>query len=187
MKEQLTKNGKKKWIRGIDYAEFSGMSWKEINDLWPPEVRTSSEAYLILSVMIPAFERFRTWYMQLEGFENRGDLKTVFWLRDLGLLAWFSRVEEAKGGLASRGNNLEMGLLQGQKGFQSRKSALIKSGLVEQFPIKGTYYRVTPKGRLILKKYIEFVEEAHVLIKEYVNHGDEESMNKIFRHLIDKP
>jgi len=158
--------GKKPWVKGTDMPEFSGKSWKELNDLWPPEMRTSSEAYYLLCGLLPAYEKIIDFVHELLGLTGRTPLR----FRDIMLLAWCSRCEEAKKGLATEQYAFQKGVNQGLKAFWIRKAAITKLGLIENIDAeKSDYfkaYRVTDRGRIVLRKLVEYIEESHVMLRD---------------------
>jgi hypothetical protein len=161
----------KRWRYGVEMPEFSGRSWKELQDLWPPEMRTSSEAYYILVAFQPAWEKIKFFTAQLLNMTvNKADLK----FHDIGLLAWCSRCEELKEGLMADSAAVRQALMLGdnKRVFFTRKAILTKYGLIENIPAGPEYdlptfycYRLTEKGRIVLKKFVEFVDEAHEILK----------------------
>jgi len=146
--------------------EFSGKSFRHLQDLWPPEMRTSSEAYYILAGMLYAFRRVTVFTNDLLGIKGKS-----LRLNDFLLLAWCSRCEEAKEGLCTEAYALAKGVDQGMKTLWIRKAVLTKHGLIENIPneVYGDYfkaYRVTEKGRIILRKFVELIDEAHKKLRE---------------------
>jgi hypothetical protein len=161
----------RRWVYGIDMPQFSGKSWKDLQDVWPIELRTSSEAYYILCAFLPAWEKLKFFAAQLLGLEtNKADLR----FHDIGMLAWCSRCEEANEGLMADYLVAKLALMAGnnKKLFAVRKSILVKHNLLENIPNGPDHklpvfycFRVTEKGRILLRKFIEFVDESHDLIK----------------------
>ncbi len=148
------------WRQGFDMPEFSGMSWKDLQDVWPIEMRTSSEAYYILGAFSGA------WVLLAPLIKEMGIGR--LWMQDLCLLAFVSRAEEAKAGLATEYLALLHGVGGGMKALSVRKALITKEGLIENIPA-GEYtraYRVTEKGRVVLREFIRLVDLCHVKMRE---------------------
>lgn len=183
--------GKPKWRQGIEMPEFSGKSWKDLNDVWPISMRTSSEAYYILCGFLPAFDKIRPFVKELTGSDQ------PIHFRDILLLAWCSRCEEAKDGLCTEQYPFQKGINQGLRTFWIRKAKITKIGLIENVPTN-TYtraYRVTEKGRIVLRKFVELVDEAHIKLRDVwskdvpgTKYADHKPIDKFIRRMTgDEP
>lgn len=153
--------GKPHWRQGIEIPEFSGKSWKTLNDVWPVSMRTTSEAYYILCGFLPAFMALRPILIEITG-------KQKFDLRDVMLLAWISRCEEAKEGLCTEIYPIHKGLNLDIRMIWRRKASLTKFGFIENIPtgemVKA--YRITDKGRIVLHKFVSLIDEVHTQLRE---------------------
>lgn len=157
---------KKKWEYGVEMPEFSEKSYKDLQDLWPVEMRTSSEALYIMAGMLYASRQITVFTNKLLDVNGR-----QIRLMDLLLLAWCLRCEDAKEGLCTEAYALKKGLDQGMQTLWTRKAILTKHGLIENIPSKGygeyfRAYRVTERGRIILRKFVDLINEAHKKLRE---------------------
>ena len=158
---------KKNWRAGVEMPEFSGKSFRYLQDLWPAEMRTSSEAFYIMAGMLYASRQITVFMKSMLDVTGR-----QIRFMDLLLLAWCLRCEDAKEGLCTEAYALKKGLDQGMKTLWIRKAILTKYGLIENIPtpsVPGEYfkaYRVTEKGRIILRKFVELIDEAHRKLRE---------------------
>ena len=159
------------WRQGFEMPEFSGKSWNDLNDVWPIDKRVSSDVWYIMSVFQPAFHRLKPFLSELLGIRiNDHKSKTarnIFGYTELTMLAWCLRCEEAKGGLCTEEIAFSKGLNQGMPAFWRGKAGITKMGLIENIPT-GTYskaYRVTEKGRMVLRRFVELIDECHEKLK----------------------
>lgn len=157
--------GKKRWRQGIEMPEFSGKSWKDLNDVWPIDKRTTSDSWYLLAAFQPAYIFTKRFTETLLGVKF---VKVEFSYQDVMCLAWCLRCEEAKGGLCTEEIAFSKGTNEGMPAFWRRKAFITKIGLIENIPT-GTYtkaYRVTEKGRIVLKKFVEMIDECHTKLRE---------------------
>jgi hypothetical protein len=171
-----SKTPKKKWLEGRDMPEYSGKSWKELNDLWPAEIRVASDAWKIISVSPVAWEVTRTF---MKGFVGG----TITW-QGFQMLCWIQRCEEAKQGISTeawapmKGLNISGGI------WYNRKAALTRLGLVENVPIKNIrLYRVTGNGKLVIKYFVEQSEMAHKNLRYWLSLHPPEHADKLTKKL----
>jgi len=157
-----SKNPKKNWLAGVDMPEYSGKNWKELNDLWPAEVRIASDAWKIISVSAVAWEATKPFLRTLVG-------DTIDWQHFM-VLCWILRCEEAKQGIsteawaAMKGLNISGGI------WYNRKAALTRLGLIENVPIKHVrLYRVTGNGKMVIKYFVEQSEMAHKNLRYWLS------------------
>ncbi len=144
--------GKPKWTRGKEMPLFSKKSWSELEDIWPREIRLSSEACLIAGLFAPA------WLKTLAFMDTAIGKRIV--MREFFLLCWLHRVEEAREGVAFHAWPAMKGLNIGGKLWYIRKAGLTKCGLIENLPVKDHTYRITELGKLVVKKFIDNLQET---------------------------
>ena len=150
--------------------EFSGKSFKHLQDLWPVEMRTSSEALYIMAGMLYASRQITVFTNQLLDVKGR-----QIRLMDILLLAWCLRCEDAKEGLCTEAYALKKGVDQGMQTLWTRKAILTRFGLIENIPSIGyteyfRAYRVTERGRIVLRKFVQLINEAHTKLREEWSH-----------------
>lgn len=157
--------------------EFSGKSWGELNDIWPADVRVASEAWKIVSVFTPA------WLATVNFMKAILDGKHIA-SRDFFILCWIHRCEESRENVAMDSWPAMKGMNIGGRLWYNRKSQLTKLGLIENMPTSNIrLYRVTEMGKLIMKKFIENVEQAHKDMKYWKSLQPPEEAAKIDRAL----
>lgn len=164
----------------VDLRNFSGKSWSDLHDIWPADLRVSSEAWKILSVVVPASEltiQFAKQHipeLNLKVGEKK-NRNQQFGLRELLWLAWIQRCEEARENVATDQFPMAKGFHQPLKVVFNRKSTLTKLGLVENFPnwedgIRDVrIYRVTDRGKMLLKNFVDNLEQAHYNLREWIS------------------
>jgi len=168
---------KKKWKAGIDMKEFSGTSWKDLEDIWPADVRVSSEAWRIVSVLHPAF-------MMTQQFMKSLLNGTTIYATDFYILCLIQRCEEAKSNVATEGYSPMKSMNVGGRLWCARKAKLTKLGLIENFPSYNVrLYRVTGLGKVIIKNFITNVEQAHQNIKHWTSTQPLSGAEKVNRYL----
>jgi len=165
------KRNPKSWRYGIEMPEFSGKSYKQLQDVGPINMRTSSEAYYILCSFLPAWEKLKFFTAELLGLSvKKADLR----FHDIGMLAWCSRCEEFAEGLMADSTMVQWGLMAEKKSkvFFIRKSILTRHGLIENIPNGPEHglptfyaYRLTQRGRIVLRKFVDLVEESHSVLR----------------------
>jgi len=159
-----------------EYNKFSGASWQELEDIFPKEIRVSSEAYIILSVFYPAW---RALHLKYKFKQNEG---TVLQIDDFFLLCWVLRCEDAKGNVATEGYPISKPLQWNQRMRSFKQSRLHRLKLVENMPYKNLrLYRVTAKGRLLIRDFFDMVEQAHKDIKYFSSIQPPENAAKVDR------
>jgi hypothetical protein len=168
---------KKQWKAGIEMPEFSGSSWRELEDIWPAQVRVASEAWKIISVFTPALMATQTFQKSmLNGKYIRS--------RDLFILALIQRCEEARTNVATEAWPALKAMNIGGKLWYSRKAQLTKLGLIENIPAPGLrLYRVTGLGKMVIKNFVDNVEKAHQDIKYWVSLQPPENAERVNKYL----
>lgn len=140
-----------------DLREFVGRSWKDLDDLWPRKMRLSSEAWQVLGLALPAYSATLPFILHLTG----GQMVSF---RDLVLLCWLQRCEEARENVG-----ITADLVLPGSGFKrvadlvTRQRVLRRCGLLEDLvgaPRTGLY-RITASGKMILAAFVENLEQAH--------------------------
>jgi hypothetical protein len=133
---------------------FSGATWEELEDIWPKSLRISSDVHMILSVFYPAFRQMNIRMKQEEGITIRID--------DFLLLFWYQRCEEAKGNVATVPYVPGKPLQWNARMLSIKQSRLFRMKLIENMPLMGLrMYRVTAKGKQLMRKFVTFLEQAH--------------------------
>lgn len=157
-KKKVTSTYLERWGKGhVDLREFAGRSWKELEDIWPRKKRLASDAWSILGLAQPAFSATLPFIMRVTGGKR-------ITLRDLILLCWLQRCEEARENV---GVTTELALagsgLPRVQDLVTRQRMLRRYGLLEDLvgaPRTGLY-RLTASAKMILSAFIENVEGAH--------------------------
>lgn len=172
-----SKTPKKKWIAGEDMPEFSGKSWKELNDIWPVDVRISSDVWKHISVAYPAFmvtQQFMKTLLKGESIK----------FRDFLILCWIQRCQEAKDDIATEAWAPMKGMNISGNIWYNRKASLTRLGLLENMPgERFRMYRVTGTGRMIIKYYVDQVEQAHKNLRYWLSLQPEEYAKKVTKYL----
>jgi len=168
---------KKQWTRGIEMPEFSGTSWRELEDIWPAHVRVASEAWKMISVFTPALLASVTFQKSM----MNGKYITS---RDLFILCLIQRCEEARTNVATEAWPALKAMNIGGRLWYSRKAQLTKLGLIENIPAAGLrLYRVTGAGKMIIKNFVDNVEQAHQDIKHWVSLQPPENAERVNKYL----
>lgn len=175
--EEAEKSKKKKrWVRGIDMREFSGKTWRELEDLWPQDVRVASDAWKILSVLPAALVASAQFQQALIGEKLQP--------RELFQMCWVMRCEEVKSDVATETLWMDRPLNLTRRMANIRSHKLHKLGLIEQLPISGLrLYRVSDLGRVIIRNLVENLEEAHRAIKKFADDQPKEGSDRVNRYL----
>lgn len=164
----------KKAIVHAKLNKFSGASWQELEDIFPKEIKVSSEAYIIMSVFYPAW---RALSLKYNFKKNEG---TVLQIDDFFLLIWVQRCEDAKGNVATQGYTISKPLKWNQRMRSFKQSRLHRLKLVENMPYKGLQmYRVTAKGKLLIREFFDMVEQAHKDIRYFSSIQPKENQEKV--------
>ncbi len=173
------------WVRGAHMPEFSGKSWQELEDIWPAEVRISSEAWKILSVVIPASEATREFCRGYMPELTNQKKRVQFGMREILWLAWIQRCEEAASNTFIDPWPIKKGFnIQDNKLFNNRKSVLTKLGLIENMPAPGIrLYRVTGRGKVVLNKFVSELEQAHYNLRAWRADKPKENCDMITEYL----
>ncbi len=172
----------------VDLRAFSGRSWSDLHDIWPADLRISSEAWKIISVMVPAAEATVMFAKtHIPALNNKSGTRTQqFGLREILWLAWIQRCEEARENVATDQFPMAKGFHQPLKVIYNRKSVLTKLGLVENFPNHSRnirLYRVTNLGKLLLRHFTEQLEQAHYNLREWISWQPQVHRDKITKYL----
>lgn len=154
MKEKRYKTNKPKWRRGVDMPDFSGKTWSELNDIWPAEDRVQSDVFLIMALFAPAWNKLMRFIRDTYDIQHGFDRGSFF------LLCWMQRVQDAKQDLAFHAWPVMKGINVGGRLWYAKKAFLTKHGFIENMPSRNMAYRVTEKGKIIMKKFIEYVDES---------------------------
>lgn len=159
---------RKKRVLHTDLRKFSGKSWQDLEDIWPAPVRISSEAWKVLSVIMPAWENLKVFIKSEFGFEVQSGWKSKdpLVLRHIILLAWIQRCEEARSNVGAHTMPMSLGNIS-VVGRQIHD--LLKFGFVEKYPYTGSKignnnircYRVAPRGKILLRMFVKYLEDAH--------------------------
>ncbi len=165
----------KKSAHSVGMPEFSGRTWRELEDIWPRHVRVSSEAHKIISCISPA------WHAMKQDLKKRGiKLRTD----ELWRLFWIQRCEEAKENVATETYPIGKPHQWNIKLYYLKQSPLMRKGLIEWLPASTVkLVRVTALGKDILKTFIHYIEQAHRDIKMMVAGQPEENAAKVQRYL----
>lgn len=157
-------------------AEFSGTSWRDLEDIWPADVRVSSEAWKMLAVFTPAWMATVIFMKELLNGEH-------IHARDFFILCWIQRCEEARANVSMEAWPAMKGMNIGGTLWRTRKAGLTKLGLIENMPAPFLrLYRVTGKGKMIMRNFIDNVEQAHRDVKGWVSSQPEENAEKVNRY-----
>jgi hypothetical protein len=157
------KNG---WVRGVNMPEFSGTSWKDLEDIWPADVRVNSEAWKLLSVFFPAWLATKQFINTSLNIESKQSLNS----QDLFVLCLIQRCEEARSNVAMQAWPALKAMNIGGRLWYARKAKLTKLGLIENMPAKSSrLYRLTGMGKLVIRTFIDNVEQAHKDIKYWTS------------------
>ena len=156
---------------------FSGKSWKELEDIFPANVKIASEAYKIISVFYPALVSTRQWLKATYGIEIQ--------TRDLFLLCWLQRCEDARENVSFDGWPALKGMNIGGKLWYKEKSNITKIGLIENVPASTAVrlYRITATGKLIIRKFVENVEQAHKNLGLWVSMQPQVEADRITKYI----
>ena len=169
----------KRWKAGKEMPMFSGRTWGELEDIFPRNMKLASDAYKIITVLAPAWVKTKE-FIKI----NYGE--TIRW-DDFTYLCWMQRVEDAKENVAFEAFSARMGLNCNNTLWWIKKSRLTKLGLVENLPIRAQFlYRITEKGKMIVKKFTEELEQAHKNLDMWQSwKSPERALNKVTPKLRD--
>lgn len=144
-----------------NFRHWSNAKWGELQDLWPANVKVMNEAFKMLAVFMPAFYKFRNSHPEL----NIGGRK--FRAEDFFYLCWIMRCEDTNEGLMASLFDIIRPLNLAKSQASLKNSRLNRLGLVENIPfVRGSLYRVTADGRMLLREFCELMEECHRNQKE---------------------
>lgn len=168
---------KKRWKPGVDMREFSGKSWRELEDIWPTDVRLASDVWKVMAVFPAAYEQNKRFQKVL----LNGEYLAV---RELCQMAWVMRCEEAKQGVATETFWMDRGLELNRRMANIRAGKLSRLGLIEELPSRSfRLYRVSDLGRTVLRNLIEEMEQAHRNIKRWAAEQPEEGKERVNKYL----
>lgn len=160
--------------------EFSGRTWKDLEDIWPRHVRVASEALKIIACISPALHALK------RDLKKRGiTLNST----NLWILFWIQRCEEAKENVATETYPIGKPHHWNLKLYYIKQSPLMRKGLIEWLPITWSpgervkLVRVTALGKDILKTFIHYIEQAHRDIKMMAADQPAENAAKVQRYL----
>jgi len=177
------KNAPKKFIK----PRFSFRTWQYLEDIWPRDVRLKrdekgnfhNDCYKIMSVILFSIRKAQV-FAKKEGVS--------LLMEDLFLLFWFQRVEEGRENAGAEDYQLRTPLDWCHNLGMIKRSRLVRAGLVEYFPGKLRLLRVTTKGKILMSKMLEDVEQAHMDVKECVKNQPlkgQLKMNKFLARFTD--
>lgn len=153
--------------------EFSGTSWKDLEDIWPADVRVSSDAWKMMSVFYPAW--LATTAFMKATLNGEFIRHQEFWV-----LCLIQRCEEARENVATEVWPPMKAMNIGGHLWALRKSKLTKLGLIENMPAPYLrLVRVTGIGKMIIKTFISNVEQAHRDIKHWNSLQPAENAEKV--------
>lgn len=154
---------------------FSNKSWEELQDVWPKELRIVSDAYKIVCMLAPA------WVLTQQFIKaNYGESIAM---RDFLTLCWLQRCEDARENVAFDSFPALKGLNMGGKLWYSHKSALTRLGLIENIPTRVRLYRITATGKMIIRKFVENIEQANQDLHRWMSYQPPEQVVKITKAL----
>lgn len=165
----------KPWKEGVDMPPYSGKTWKELQDIYPPNLRIKDDAWRLMGLFAPAWLLTK---MQYREILNGGKLDTT----DLAFLCWMQRVEEAHQNVGFRAWPVMKGINVSGNIFSIRKAKLTKLGLVESMPVKHVrLYRVTGMGKSLIKSFTDNLNQANENLKLWVDSQTEEHKERMTR------
>lgn len=172
----MEKPFRKKKTRGeVKMPEFSGRSWKDLEDIHPRHVRLSSDAHTILSGVGPAL------YCLRQDLKKQG---IIIHADDIWLLYWIQRCEEAKENVATETYPVGKPYQWNLKLYYLKQSRLMRNGLIEWLPASSVkLVRVTAQGKDILKTLLQYVEQMHRNVKDFVKRQPEANAEKVQRYV----
>lgn len=167
----------KPWKAGVDMPVYSGKTWKELEDIYPSHLRIKDDAWRLVGLFQPAWLLTRMQYKELLG-------NAKITMKDLMLMAWMQRVEEANQNIGFRAWPVMKGLNVSGSIFSARKAMLTKVGLIESMPVKHVrLYRVTGLGKSLLKSFTDNLNQANDNLKIWVDSQTEEHKDRMTRAL----
>ncbi len=174
---------KKIWTKGKEIPKFSNKTWRELNSIWPIEKRLKSNAWEMLGLLLPAV----TLTAKFVKKNYRGSENIRFSTRELLLLCYIMRCEEAKSNVGTENFSIGAGMDVNKRILNARKSILVKLGFIETLPSnKVRLYRLTPAGRMIVKKLVENIEQAHVDLNQWIADQPDSGAEKVNQFLQTK-
>lgn len=172
-----SKNPKKPWIRGKDMPDFSGTSWKDLNDIWPIDSKINSDPWKILGLFMPAFVVTQQFMKTILNGETIG-------YRDFIILCWMMRVQESKNDIAFEAWATMKGMNISGTIWYARKAKLTQLGLIENLPVTSIrIYRITGTGRLIVKYFVDQLTQANDNLGYWISLQDPKMSEKINKTL----
>lgn len=169
-------SGKKKWIAGEDFPLFSGKRWKELEDIFPADLKIASDAYKIISVFFPAWVATQA-YM-------KATLGGSIHMRDFFILCWLQRCEDAKENISFESWPAMKGMNIGGKLWYNRKSQMTAIGLIENIPAKAIRaYRISATGKMVIRNFTQNVEQAHHNLRGWISMQPEDQADKMMHYL----
>lgn len=162
--------GKPKWVEGVDFPMYSGKKWGELQDIWPADMRIADDAYKIVCLLTPAWMETQKFMQSLIG-DQVG-------LRDLLIMCWMQRVEDAKENVGFRAWPVMKGMNIGGALWSARKAKITKLGLVERIPAKKVIvYRLSATGKMIVRQFVENLNKANASVDEWI--ATERDLSKV--------
>ena len=156
--------------------EFSGKSWKELNDIWPTDIRINSEVWKIMAVAPAAWIATKPFMITLLG-------ETID-TQSFQTLCWVLRCQEAKDDIATEAWAPMKGLGISGNIWYNRKAKLTRLGLIENAPIgRFRMYRVTGKGKMIVRYYVDQLEQAHKNLRYWLTLQPEKYAIQVTKYL----
>lgn len=176
----LNNENAKKWRRGKDMPLFSGKKWIELEDIWPREARVQDDGYMILGLFAPAWKQTKDFIKHTYSVSMRSE--------EFFHLCWFHRIEEGRENAAFLFYPNTWSMDWNHAMFATKKSKLTKYGFIENLPIYSIFtYRVTEHGKLIIKKFIENLNQVkEQLALDLANNPQHEKVDKGLREMYTK-
>lgn len=179
MEEKPLKSEKK---RKFKPQPFSGKSWKELQDIWPPNVRISSEAHAMITVMMPASISTQIF---LRNLLPEGLKKVRFSFREICLLFLVLRCQETRDDAGANRMWIEKAIDSKKRALTFTKlNSLFKIGLIEKYPGHVDVFRLTGLGMTVAKHYVGAMERAHRDIQTFAETEPPEASDKINYYLF---
>jgi len=169
-------SGKPKWTPGREMPLFSGKSWSELEDIFPADMKIASDAYKIISVIMPAWIATQAYMKSTIG----GSIP----MRDFFILCWLQRCEDAKEDVAFESWPAMKGMNIGGKLWYLRKSNMTALGLIENIPVQRIrIYRITALGKMVIRNFTQNVEQAHHNLRGWVADKPEDIALNVTKYL----
>ena len=165
-------NPKPMWKAGLEMPPFSGKNWWELEDIYSKDKRIGNDIWRVIGLMAPAWLISKQYCKELVGEEIDR--------RSFEMLCFMQRIEEARENAAIDSYAILKSLNIGGTLYYKRKADLHRLGLLERLPIKGMrLYRVTQKGKLLIKNFHDNLHQANENIGYWISLQNEATRGKI--------